>query len=82
MEEEKVRRTKKDSSKKSSLFVVSSGIFKYSVIIQPRQIPLYINNVLLAIHIRFSTSDTNESTFCTHVDSCEVMNVVKFKLHK
>ena len=44
--------------------------------------PLDIDNGLPAIHMQFGTSDTNEATFFTHVDSCAVMNIVNLKLHQ
>ena len=42
--------------------------------------PLDIDNGLPIIHMRFGTSGTNKSTFCTHVDSCAGMDVVNLKL--
>ena len=44
--------------------------------------PLDIKKGLTTIHIRFVTSDTNEATFFTHVDSCAGMNVGNLKLHQ
>ena len=44
--------------------------------------PLDIDNGLPVIHIIFGTSDTNEATFCTHVNSCARMNVGNLKLHQ
>ena len=44
--------------------------------------PLDIDNGLLEIHIRFVTSDTNEATFFTRVNSCVGMNVGNPKLHQ
>ena len=44
--------------------------------------PLDINNGLLAIHMIFCTSDTNEATFYTLVDSCAGMNVVNIQLRQ
>ena len=43
---------------------------------------LDIDNGLPTIHMRFGTSDTNEATFFTHVDSCAGMNVGDLKLHQ
>ena len=41
---------------------------------------LDINNGLPTIHMQFVTYDTNEATFCNHVDSCEGMDVGNIKL--
>ena len=71
-----------DISRKTPLFLISAGIFKCSATIQPRQMPLDIDNRLPAIHIRFGTSDTNEATFCSHVDSYAGANVRNLKLHQ
>ena len=73
---------KKDSSKEAPLFVISVGTFEYSSAVQPRLMPLDINIGLLTIHIIFGTSDTNEATFCTHVNHCVVMNVGNIQLHQ
>ena len=70
-----------DSSNKSPLFLISSGIFKWSYTIQPRTMPLDIYNRLLAIHMIFGTYDANEATICTRVNSCAVMNFGNLKLN-
>ena len=44
--------------------------------------PLYLNNGLPAINMIFGTSDTTESTFFTHVNSCLGMNVENLKIHQ
>ena len=44
--------------------------------------PLDIDNGLTKIHTRFGTSDTNEATFCSHVDSYAGANVRNLKLHQ
>ena len=44
--------------------------------------PLDIDNGLTKIHTRFGTSDTNEATFFTHVESCAGMNVGNLKTHQ
>ena len=44
--------------------------------------PLDLDNGLPAIHMRFGISDSNETTFCTHVDSCAGMNVGNLKLNQ
>ena len=44
--------------------------------------PLNINNGLPVIRMRFGTSDTNEATFCTYVDSCAGINYGNLKLHQ
>ena len=41
-----------------------------------------LDNGLLAIHMRFGTSDTNEAIFYAHVYSFAAMNVGKTKLHQ
>ena len=71
---------KEYSSKKSPLFIISAGMFKFSSTIKPRPIPLDIDYGLPKIHTRFGTSDTDESTFFTRVDSCAWMNVRNLKL--
>ena len=43
--------------------------------------PLDLGNVLRTIHKRFVTSDINENTFRTHVDSSVGINVVNIRLH-
>ena len=43
---------------------------------------LYIDNGLPEIHMIFGTSDKNEATFYTHVDSCAGMNVGNIGLHQ
>ena len=44
--------------------------------------PLDLDNRLPAVHMKFFTSDTNEVTFCMHVDSCEGFNVRNLQLHQ
>ena len=82
MEEERGRRTQRRYPKSIPLFAILPGLFKCSATIQPRPMPLDIDNGLPAIHMQFGTSDTNEATFFTHVDSCAVMNIVNLKLHQ
>ena len=78
----KKRELNEDNSKKSPLLVISAGIFRFSSTIQPRPMPLDIDNGLPAIYMRFGTSDTDEATFCTHVNYCVEMNVGNIKIHQ
>ena len=43
---------------------------------------LDLDNGLPRIHMIFVTSDTNEATFFTHVDSCAGINVENIQLHQ
>ena len=74
--------TKEYRSKKCLLLVISAGIFKFSATIQPRPMPLDINNGLPEMHMRFGTSDIYEATFFTHVNSCTGTNVGNLKIHQ
>ena len=55
----KKKEIKEYISKESQLFVISDGIFKCSATIQPKPMPLDLNNMLPAIHMIFGNSDTN-----------------------
>ena len=44
--------------------------------------PLDLDDVLPAIHMKIGTSDKNEATFCKHADSCEKTNAGNLKLHQ
>ena len=72
---------KKNISNKSLLVIISTGVFKCSATIQPRPIPLDIDNELPSIYIIFVSSDKNGETFFTHVDYCAGINVVNLTLH-
>ena len=74
---------KKDEGlKRSKLFVLYGSILTSSLLPKLRQMPLFLDNYLLAAIIRFGDSSENEIPFTCHLDSFAAMNTVNLLLHQ
>ena len=62
--------------------MISAGVFEFEAAIQPRPMPLELDNSLPEIPFQFGTSDSDEVTFFTHVHLCEAMKVGNLALHQ
>ena len=62
--------------------MIPEGVFKCAAAIQPRSMPLELDNSLPEIPLRFGKSDTDEVNFFTHADLYAAMNVGNLALHQ